>query len=56
MKLKELLKSLGVDVMVENETGVSLSPDSFGTNTLDLAEEAMESLKKQVESFLSYLK
>ena len=55
MKLKELLAFMGVDVMVENETGVSLSPDSFGTNTLDLSEEAMESLKKQVESFLSYI-
>ena len=55
MKLKELLKFMGVDVMVENETGVSLSPDSFGTNTLDLSKEAMESLKKQVESFLSYI-
>ena len=56
MKLKELLAFMGVDVMVENETGVSLAPDSFGTNTLDLSEEAKERLKKQVESFLSYLK
>ena len=55
MKLKELLAFMGVDVMVENETGVSLAPDSFGTNTLDLSEEAKESLKKQVESFLSYM-
>ena len=55
MKLKELLAFMGVDVMVENETGFSLAPDSFGTNTLDLSEEAMESLKKQVESFLSYI-
>ena len=55
MKLKELLAFMGVEVMTENETGVSLVPDSFGTNTLELSEEAKERIKKQVESFISFI-
>lgn len=53
-KLTELLKFMSLDVM-EQQVGISLTPESFQTNVLILSKGNEEALQKQAEAFLEFL-
>lgn len=51
-KLNELFKSIYANVLDIEETGISLSKESFVTGKLILSEEQQDALKRQAKSFL----
>lgn len=53
-KLTELLKFMSLELL-EQQVGISVSPESFQTNVLTLSKENEEALRKQAEAFLEFL-